>query len=137
MKKLLKKSSYHKCHSQFESNFLIHKPLQMSLSPHIILSLWGNTSKVFCEAYFAWISNERPSLQRLRTAILKERGNWSQIKFDTELFLLLMNSDLQRWGLVYIIWKHTSCIEGQNSKKLLFFVHLVYLTVGSNSNLLF
>lgn len=120
VKKLLNKPSYHKCHSQFESNFLIHKSLQMSLSPHKILILWGNTSKVFCETYFARISNERHSLDRLRTAILKRRSYWSQFKLDTELFALLMNPDLQGWRVVYIIQKHTS-IEGQNSKKLIFF----------------
>lgn len=96
--------------------------------------LQGNTSKKFYEAHFAWILNERHPLLRRRTAILNGREGWNQIKLETDLFLF--------WWILYLKLtkltkkqKHTSCIEGQNSKSIVlffFFIHLLYLTIGSN-----
>lgn len=60
--------------------------------------------------------------------------------------MFLVNSDLQGESCIYYVTltkltkkqKHTRCIEGQNLKNIVnFFIHLVYLTGGSNSNLLF
>lgn len=103
----------------------------MSLSPHKVLILQGNTSKEFYEAHFAWISNERHSLLRQRTAILNGRGGWNQIKLETDLFLFLVNSDLRGESCIHYFiltkltkkQKHTSCIEGQNSKNIISFCY--------------